>query len=258
VNALKKTAIITGGSRGIGYAIAKRLGEDAYRVVIFATGNLSKYEKTFAELDELGIEWHFVQGSIDNTQDRSRLVQETISKYGRIDVLINNAGVAPLERTDLLEMSEESFDRVLGINTKGTLFLTQLVAKEMLQQEKAGAKRGTIINIGSCSAEVVSTNRGEYCISKAGVGMITKLFADRLAEAQILVHEIRPGVIATDMTSTVQAKYDKLLEDGAFPIRRWGEAQDVANMVSVFCSDNILYTTGNYILVDGGFHINRM
>ena len=162
---------------------------------------------------------------------------------------MNNAGVAPLVRADLLDMSEESFDRVIGINTKGNMFLTQAVAKEMLKQEKLFKKRGTIINISSCSAEVSSTSRGEYC---------TKLYADRLASEGILVHEIRPGVIATDMTSVVTAKYDKMIEDGVFPIARWGQPEDIADAVSAFASDLFLYTTGNYIDVDGGFHIKRL
>ena len=146
----------------------------------------------------------------------------------------------------------------MNINTKGTMFLTQLVVKQMLKQEVIGKKRGTIVNVGSCSAEVSSTNRGEYCISKSAVSMITTLFADRLAGEGILVHEVRPGVIKTDMTSRVQEKYDSLIENGSFPIRRWGMPQDVADAVSVFCSDKFLYTTGNHIDIDGGFHIKRL
>lgn len=255
---MKKVAIVTGGSRGIGFSIARQLGVDGYRIVILATGEAGRYQENFQLLDELEIEWHYVQGSIDSTEDRKRLVEETVSRFSRIDVLVNNAGVAPLERNDLLEMTEESFDRVIGINTKGTMFLTQLVARQMIKQERLGMKQGTIINVGSCSAEVTSTSRGEYCVSKAGVAMLTQLFADRLASENILVHEVRPGVIATDMTTAVKGKYDKLLEDGVFPIKRWGTPEDVANMVSVFCSDKVLYTTGNYIDVDGGFHIKRL
>lgn len=255
---MKKVAIVTGGSRGIGFSIARQLGVDGYRIVILATGEAGRYQENFRLLDELEIEWHYVQGSIDSTEDRKRLVEETVSRFSRIDVLVNNAGVAPLERNDLLEMTEESFDRVIGINTKGTMFLTQLVARQMIKQERLGMKQGTIINVGSCSAEVTSTSRGEYCVSKAGVAMLTQLFADRLASENILVHEVRPGVIATDMTTAVKGKYDKLLDDGVFPIKRWGTPEDVANMVSVFCSDKVLYTTGNYIDVDGGFHIKRL
>ena len=255
---MEKAAIVTGASRGIGYAIARRLGLDGYSIVMLATGAQEKYEEALGELTKLGIRWHYVQGSIASAEDRKRLLEETLRVFGRVDVLVNNAGVAPLERKDLLEMEEESFDRVMGINTKGTLFLTQLVAKQMLKQEQTGKKRGTIINIGSCSAEVSSVSRGEYCISKAGVAMITRLFADRLAPEGILVHEIRPGVIATDMTGAVKEKYDAMIEEGAFPIRRWGTPEEVADAVSVFCSDQILYTTGSFLDVDGGFHIRRL
>lgn len=254
----RTTAIVTGASRGIGYAVARQLGKDGHQVVLFATGPEEKYRDALDALTEEKITWHYVQGSLDCKEDRERLVKETVERFGRLDILVNNAGVAPLERRDLLEMTEESFDRVMGINTKGTLFLTQLAAKQMLRQEWIGKKRGTIVNVSSCSAEVSSVSRGEYCISKAGVSMITQLFADRLAPEGILVHEVRPGVIATDMTSAVKEKYDALLEQGVFPIRRWGTPKDVADAVSVFCSDKILYTTGSYLDIDGGFHIRRL
>ena len=181
-----------------------------------------------------------------------------MNAFGRIDVLVNNAGVAPLVRADLLDMTEESFDRVVGINTKGNMFLTQAAAKQMLRLEPLGKKRGTIINISSCSAEVSSVSRGEYCVSKAGVSMLTTLFADRLAAEDILVHEVRPGVISTEMTSAVTEKYDRLIAEGLFPIARWGTPEDVAEAVSVFAGDSFLYTTGDHINVDGGFHIKRL
>ena len=171
---------------------------------------------------------------------------------------MNNAGVAPKVRADLLEMSEESFDRVVGINTKGNMFLTQAVAKQMIRQEPLGGRKGVIVNVSSCSAVVSSISRGEYCVSKAGVSMLTTLYADRLACEGILVHEVRPGVIATDMTGTVKAKYDDLIAKGTFPIARWGQPEDVANAVSALCSDKFLYSTGNYIDIDGGFHIPRL
>lgn len=254
----RPTAIVTGGSRGIGLAIARQLGLDGYQVVVFATRPKESSMETLKVLDEEGITWHYVQGTLDQPQDRQKLVEETVKTFGRIDVLVNNAGVAPLVRADLLTMTEESYDRVMGINAKGTMFLTQLVANQMLTQEVLGKKRGTIVNVGSCSAEVSSVNRGEYCISKSALSMITTLFADRLAGEGILVHEVRPGVIKTDMTSKVQEKYDALIEAGAFPIRRWGTPQDVADAVSAMCSDKFLYTTGNYIDIDGGFHIKRL
>ena len=231
---MKQTAIVTGGSRGIGLAIAKQLGLDGYQVVVFATKPLEACMEHLKELEEAGITWHYISGTIDNREDRKRLVEETIETFGRIDVLVNNAGVAPLVRADLLEMTEESYDRVMGINAKGTMFLTQLVANQMLKQEVIGRKRGTIVNVGSCSAEVSSISRGEYCISKSAIAMITY------------------------MTSTVKEKYDRLIAEGTFPIPRWGTPEDVAGAISALCSDQFLYTTGNYIDIDGGFHIKRL
>ena len=255
---MKKTAIITGGSRGIGFAVARLLGLEGYNVALMARGSMKDCRENLNLLDEDCTSWLYVQGTTESQKDRARLVGEAVSKFGGVHVLVNNAGVAPLTRTDLLDMTEESFDRVVGINTKGTLFLSQLAAKQMLKQEYIGAKRGTIINISSCSAEVSSVNRGEYCVSKAGISMVTTLFADRLASEGIYVHEIRPGVILTDMTSAVREKYDRLIEAGAFPLNRWGTPEDVAAAVSAFCGDSFLYTTGNYVDVDGGFHIKRL
>lgn len=255
---MKKTAIVTGSSRGIGYATLRQLGLDGYNVVMVATGPREKNAEAIQQLKAEGITVGYVQANVADHDDRLRIVSETIALFGRIDVLVNNAGVAPLVRADLLEMTEESFDRVIGINTKSNMFLTQAVANQMIQQEPRGKRKGVIVNISSCSAVVSSTSRGEYCVSKAGISMLTTLYADRLASEGILVHEVRPGVIATDMTSTVQAKYDKLIADGLFPIARWGTPEDVANAVSALVSDKFQYTTGNYIDVDGGFHIKRL
>ena len=255
---MKKVAMVTGGSRGIGFAIARRLGREGYALSVVSLESQEQSQQSLDVLTEQGIPWVYIQANIAIHNDRLRIVDETIKAFGRIDVLVNNAGVAPRVRADLLDMSEESFDFVVGINTKGNMFLTQTVAKQMLRQEMRGKKRGTIINISSCSAEVSSINRGEYCVSKAGVSMLTTLYADRLAHENILVHEIRPGVIATDMTSTVTEKYDKLIADGVFPIARWGTAEDVADAVAAFAGDSFLYSTGNHIDVDGGFHIRRL
>ncbi len=255
---MKQTAIVTGGSRGIGFAIAKQLGQDGFNIVIIDMNPEQDYMDNFNQLTEAGIDYLYVQGNICSPEDREQLISQTVERFGGIHVLVNNAGVAPAVRNDLLEMPEESFDRVIGINTKGTMFLTQAVAKQMISQELTGKKKGTIVNISSCSAVVSSTGRGEYCISKAGVSMLTKLYADRLASENILVHEVRPGVIATDMTTTVQKKYDDMFAAGAFPIARWGTAEDIAGAVSAFAGDLFLYTTGNYIDVDGGFHIQRL
>ncbi|GHT60063.1 3-ketoacyl-ACP reductase [Spirochaetia bacterium] len=252
---MKKTAIISGGRRGIGRGIAVRLAKDGFNVVINGVSPLTA-DDTFDDIG--GKEYLYVQGDISVARDRERILNETLNRFGAVHVLVNNAGVAPKNRADLLDMTEESFDQVMGINARGTMFLTQAVAKQMLKQDLCGKKRGTIINISSCSAEVSSINRGEYCVSKASVAMLTLLYADRLAGEGIFVHEIRPGVISTDMTRRVQKKYDALIEQGTFPIRRWGTPEDVANAVSVFAGDEFLYTTGNYIDVDGGFHIKRL
>lgn len=255
---MKKTAIVTGGSRGIGLAISKQLGLDGFQVVIFASKPQADCQKSLDQIRDLGIDYLYVQGDLSCANSRNTLVEKALSHFGGIHVLVNNAGVAPLKRTDLLELSEESFDRVIDINTKGTLFLSQLVANQMLKQDLFGKKRGAIINVSSCSANTSSINRGEYCISKAGLSMITMLFADRLAGDSIFVNEVRPGVIATDMTSGVQEKYDHLIEQGLFPIARWGTPGDVAEAVSVFASDKLTYTTGSVIEVDGGFHIRKL
>ncbi len=254
----KKTAIITGGGRGIGFAIAYQLGKDGYNVAIFCRSPEENYKENLNLLKKEGIDYIYIQGSIDKAADRQKCVDETIEKFQRVDILVNNAGVAPKVRADLLDMTEESFDRVVGINTKGTMFMTQLVAKQMLKQEMMGSKRGTIVNISSCSAVVSSTNRGEYCVSKAGISMLTKLYADRLASEGIYVYEVRPGVIETEMTAAVKEKYDALIQQGVFPIKRWGKPEDVAGVVSALCSDKFLYSTGIYIDVDGGFHIQRL
>ena len=249
---MKKTALVTGGRRGIGRAIAARLSRDGFNVVIngvTAAGD---------NFDDMEGEYLYVQADVSDSSGRRLLVDKTLERFGAVHLLVNNAGIAPKARADLLEMSEESFDRVMCVNAKGNMFLTQMVAKQMLKQPVTGKKRGTIINISSCSAEVSSINRGEYCVSKAAVSMLTLLYADRLASEGIFVHEIRPGVIATDMTSAVKEKYDALINGGLFPIARWGSPEDVAAAVSVFAGDDLLYTTGNFLDVDGGFHIRRL
>ena len=192
---MQKTAIVTGASRGIGFAIARQLCSEGFNLVMVATGTKEKNAGAIGELEKFDTKVQYVQANIADHDDRLRIVEEAVKTFGRIDVLVNNAGVAPLQRADLLTMTEESFDRVIGTNTKGNMFLTQAVANQMIKQEPVNGRRGVIVNISSCSAVVSSTNRGEYCISKAGVSMLTTLYADRLAPEGILVHEIRPGVI---------------------------------------------------------------
>ena len=252
---MRKTAIITGGSRGIGLAIAKQLGTDGCNIVIFARHTGRCDSMWFLERD---IPFKAVDGDISNADDRKRLLDNTLEAFGRVDILVNDAGVAPVSRDDILKMSEESYDRVMDINTKGNMFMTQLVANQMIAQEKIFSRKGTIINISSCSSVVSSPNRAEYCVSKAGISMLTVLYADRLASEDILVHEIRPGVIATEMTEGVREKYNRLFESGVFPIKRWGQPEDVAVVASFMASDAFSYTTGDYVDVDGGFHIKSL
>lgn len=255
---MKKTIMVTGGGRGIGFAVAKRFAEDGYNVAIMSRSPMEDYKENLAQLDALGCDHIYVQGDVAVTADRENFLNKTLERFGKIDVLVNNAGVAPKVRVDLLEMTEESFDYVVGTNLRGTMFMTQLVARQMLKQPRDGEKRATIVNVGSASGTVSSVNRGEYCMSKAGVAMLTTLYADRLAAEGILVHEVRPGVIDTNMTKVVHDKYTRMIGEGQFPIARWGEPSDVANVIHTLCSDEYIYTTGNYVDVDGGFHIRRM
>lgn len=245
---MKKVALVTGVASGIGRASAEILLKNGYAVV-----GLSRRPEMENPLEG---DFLYVSGDVSSTEDRVRFVQIALDKYGRIDVLVNVAGVAPKVRADLLTMTEESYDYVMNINTKGTMFLTQLAANEMIKNE--GDQKGSIVNISSLSAYTSSTNRGEYCISKAGVSMITKLFADRLAEYGIMVNEVRPGIIATDMTSKVQEKYDNLIDGGLLPIKRWGKPEDIASAVYTLCSGALPYMTGQSLDVDGGFHIRRL
>ncbi|MBP5269574.1 MAG: 3-ketoacyl-ACP reductase [Clostridia bacterium] len=247
-----KTAIVTGGCRGIGKAVSLRLGGDGCRIILFSTRGREKYRETLSEFDSLGIEYDYIQGGIDSASDRERLL--AAAEKSGVDILVNNAGVAPEVRRDLLDMTEESFDRVVGINTKGTFFLTQAIARLMISRGRGGR----IVNVGSCSAEVSSVNRGEYCVSKAGVGMITKLFADRTAADGITVNEVRPGVVFTDMTAPAREKYERLISEGLFPIPRAGTPEDVASAVRFFCLPESGYLTGSVIDVDGGFHVRRL
>jgi NAD(P)-dependent dehydrogenase (short-subunit alcohol dehydrogenase family) len=196
---------------------------------------------------------------VGKTADREALVAEAIRQFGRLDVLVNNAGITSVGRKDLLEATEESWDTVFATNLKGPFFLAQLAARQMISQKSAGKnKRGTIINVSSISAYAVSTNRADYCMAKAALQMMTWLLADRLAEHQIYVYEVCPGVIASDMTAPVKEKYDKLIAEGLSPIRRWGQPEDVAAAVSMLASGQLPFSTGERINVDGGFHIRRL
>lgn len=236
-----KTAIVTGAASGIGLAVVKRFLEEGYRVF-----GMSRRETPPIEHPH----FVYIPGDVSVDSDRERL----IGAADHIDVLVNVAGVAPKVRADLLEMTEESYDYVLDINLKGTFFLTQLAANKMIKNQDGGY----ICNISSLSAYTSSVNRGEYCISKAGLSMVTKLFADRLAQHDIMVNEVRPGIIATDMTGGVKQKYDTLIDGGLLPVQRWGQPEDIAAAVWTLCSGALPYVTGQSVDVDGGFHIRRL
>ena len=258
----QKTALVTGASRGIGRGIAIELARAGCRVAINYAGNAAAAAEALALVRAAGGDGFTVQGDVAVAADRARLVAETLKNFGRLDLHVNNAGVAPTVRADVLESGEESMDRLFAINLKGPFFLTQLVAKQMLKQERdAEGFRGRIVNITSISAYTASINRGDYCVVKAGLAMMTKVFADRLAGDGINVYEIRPGVIATDMTGGVKAKYDKLIlhdERGITPIRRWGQPEDVGRAVRAIVEDRFPFSTGAVFDVDGGFHLHRL
>ena len=256
---MKKVALITGGSRGIGLGIARALAAEGWNLAINGMRPESGVQEVLGELQALGIEVIYCQGNIGAGKDRRRMITQVIEKWGQINVLVNNAGVAPKERKDLLEMTEESFDRVLGINLKGSFFLSQLAAKEMVSvKAKHPDFPAFIVNISSISATVASINRGEYCISKAGLSMTTQLFATRLGEHNIPVYELRPGIIMTDMTSVVKEKYDPLLEGGLAVQRRWGYPEDVGKAVAALVRGDFPYSTGSVIMIDGGLTLPRL
>ncbi len=253
----RSVAIVTGASRGIGRSVALELASLGYNLVV----NRAQDEPpdVLEEAGAVGARCEFVPGSIAETATRQRIIELTRTQFGRCDLLVNNAGTAPVKRLDILEATEESFDRVLGINLKGPYFLTQLVANWMIEQRKEHPERPLrIVNIGSISAYTSSPSRGEYCISKAGIAMMTKLYADRLAEYEIGVFEISPGIIETDMTRAAKDKYDKLIAEGLTPIRRWGKPGDVAKAVGAVAEGRLDFSTGSVINVDGGFHLRRL
>jgi NAD(P)-dependent dehydrogenase (short-subunit alcohol dehydrogenase family) len=257
---MQKVALVTGGNRGIGLGITRRLLADGFSVSILATRE--EPVGVLASLRELG-EVRYIRGNVAEPQDHMRYVQDAVSTWGRLDVLVNNAGVGPTVRDDLLEAGTTSFDRVLGINLRGPYFLTQAFARAVIAlrgpmhspPEKPVA---TIINVSSISAITVSTDRGEYCISKAGVAMATQLWAARLAPEGIVVYEVRPGVIATDMTAAATEKYDALFSGGLAPMPRWGRPDDVGGAVGMLVAGQTPYSTGETFHVDGGMHIPRL
>jgi len=250
---MKKTAIITGGAGGIGYGTAMQLATDGFNIAIFDIKQESAIQDKIAQLNKMGSDTLYFCGDIAKVKDCVAFVEKVVEKYGKIDVSVNNSGVAPKVRADILETSEESIDYVFGVNIKGTFFMSQAVARQMIMQND-----GIIINISSMSAYTSSVNRPEYCMSKSAISMMTILFADRLAAHGIRVYEIRPGVIRTDMTAPVVEKYDRMIDDGVFPIARWGYPEDVAKAVAAFVNGAFPYSTGEIINVDGGFHLRKL
>jgi 3-oxoacyl-[acyl-carrier protein] reductase len=254
-----RVALVTGAGRGIGRGIALALAEHGWTVVVNYRGNAEAARETAAQVEAAGGRTLLVQADIAQAADRERLLAETLKAFGRLDLLVNNAGMGPRQRVDLLETSEASYDEVMAVNLKGPFFLTQAVAKAMIALSQAGTIHAPkIINIGSMSAYTSSVSRAEYCLSKAGIAMMTALFADRLACDGINVYELRPGIIDTDMTSVVKGKYDALIADGLTPIRRWGQPEDVAAAVVAIAEGYLPYSTGEVINVDGGFHLRRL
>jgi NAD(P)-dependent dehydrogenase (short-subunit alcohol dehydrogenase family) len=255
-----KVALVTGSSRGIGRGIALQLAARGWSLVVNYSRNQQAAQEVGEAVEGHGSHAFLVQGNVASATDRERLVDSALERYGRIDLLVNNAGVGPLQRVDMLSVGEESYDRVMDINLKGPFFLTQRVANEMIalvDQEKIQDPK--IVNIGSISAYTSSPARAEYCLSKAGMAMMTSLWADRLAQYGINVYEVRPGIIETDLTAVVKEKYDRLiLAEGITPIRRWGKPEDIGKAVAAIAQGSFPFSTGEVINVDGGFHITRL
>ncbi len=261
----KKVALVTGSTHGIGESIILELAKIGFSIVIngASTKELpNDYKNKLKEIfkGELEDKYIYIQANVGKTEDRKKLVDGIKKKFNRIDVLVNNAGVGPIQRGEMLEMTEESYDRVMGINLKGPFFLTQTIAKWMIELNETlkDEYQPYIINISSISRYTVSLNRGEYCISKAGMTMMTKLFAVRLAEEGIPVFEISPGIIDTPLTKPRYEMYDKLINEGVAPIKRWGTPIDIAKPVVAIVSCLIPFSTGTVLDIDGGFHLHRL
>ena len=258
----RSVSLVTGAGRGIGRGIAVELAKLGHAVVINYAGNAGAAEECLRLVREAGGDGITARADVSVSADRERLVQEALDAYGRIDLLVNNAGVAPSVRADLLEASEESFDRLINVNLKGPYFLTQLVARRMIEQVRRGELSAfglpRIVTVTSISAYAASVNRGDYCVAKAGLAMMTALYAARLAEYGVNVYEVRPGVIATDMTEGVKEKYDRMIDQGAWPIRRWGQPEDVGRAVAAIARGDFPYSTGEAINIDGGFHLRTL
>ncbi len=256
---MNKIAFITGGTRGIGFGVALALGKAGFDLAVNGIRNEVDVTNSLEELRNLGVNVAYFQGNVAVREDRQAMLDKILSHFGSVNVLVNNAGIAPRERADILHAKEEIWDEVMEINLKGPYFLTQLFANYFVEKKLENPLfEASIINISSISAFVASVNRGEYCISKAGIAMATKLWATRLGEYDIPVYEIQPGIIKTDMTSGVVEKYDKLFQEGISLERRWGLPDDVGKVAAMLAQGNMPYATGQAIKVDGGLHIQRL
>lgn len=254
-----KVALVTGGSRGIGLGIAEALAAEGFDLAINGMRPESQVTEVLEALRAKGAEVVYVPGDIGDTSQRQSILDGVRARFGRLNWLVNNAGVAPKQRLDLLETTEESFNYVIGTNLGGAFFLSQATARWLVEQKEADATfEGGIVNVSSISATVVSINRGEYCIAKAGLSMATQLFATRLGEYGLPVYEVRPGVTKTDMTSGVVEKYDKLIADGLCVTPRWGFPEDVGKAVKALVRGDFPYSTGQVVMVDGGLTIPRL
>jgi NAD(P)-dependent dehydrogenase (short-subunit alcohol dehydrogenase family) len=255
----KPVALVTGGARGIGFGIAQALAREGFDLAICGTRDAAAAESSLQTLRGLNAAVLYVQADISDRRARPSLIEAVRERFGRLHVLVNNAGIAPKLRADMLEATEESFAEVLRVNLQGPYFLTQRCAQWMIEQKRADAAwRGCVVNISSASATVASTNRGDYCISKAGVSMATQLWAARLGEFAIPVYEIRPGLIQTDMTEPVRAKYDKIIAGGLLVERRWGAPEDIGKAVAMLARGDLPYATGQVLNLDGGLTLPRL
>jgi len=254
-----RVALVTGGTRGIGLGIALKLAQSGFALVVSGRRASGEVQPALDEIRKYGPDVMYSQADVANSQDRARLLFEIEERFGRLDVLVNNAGIAPRVRADILDAKEESFDELIATNLKGPYFLTQAVAAWMIRQHESDpSAHRAIINISSVSATVASINRGDYCISKAGIAMATKLWAVRLAEHDIGVYEVRPGIIESDMTAGVREKYDGLIAGGLLLEKRWGTPADVGSAVCILARGEFSYATGSVLVVDGGLTVQRL
>jgi 3-oxoacyl-[acyl-carrier protein] reductase len=255
----RPTALVTGGTRGIGLGVARALARAGWDLALCGVRAETDVAGVIGELRDAGAAVLYSAADVARRDDRDRLIQDVRARYGAVNALVNNAGRAPRVRADLLEATEESFEEVVRTNLQGPYFVTQAIARDQLERRRADpAFMATIVFITSVSAEMVSLNRGEYCVSKAGLSMAARLYAVRLAEHDIPVYEVRPGIVATDMTAAVRDAYDRRIADGLVPVRRWGQADDVGRVVAALVGGHLPYTTGTVVNVDGGLSVPRL